>query len=204
MGFFNSLKGQLGRDTGRAISNKIYGDRHATKYQRVGSSNGGRANSNDVKAILREEKKHELKILEKNQEYAEIEHNREQLKETNLQYEKDIANIISIKIPQEKEDLIDSLHELSIIISANPWKSVMQDENKIANRYVDAVYSKYIQHLHTLKIKYPLESEIIHFEFLLKKIDKDAFRGKYSQVFLAICFFIVLGIGSYLAHIYKV
>ncbi|WGU68990.1 hypothetical protein QIU18_10040 [Capnocytophaga canimorsus] len=35
MGFFSSLKGQLGRDTGRFISNKIFGNKHASKYQRV-------------------------------------------------------------------------------------------------------------------------------------------------------------------------
>lgn len=204
MGFFNSLKGQLGRDTGRAISNKLYGNRHAVKYQRVGSSNSERTNSNIVKANLRAEKRHELKVLEKKQEIAEIEYDRKQLKKANSQYEKNIANIISQKIPQEREDLIDSLHELAITISTNPWKDIMKEENKVANRYVDAVYAKYVQHLHTLKLKYPTESEIIHFEILLRKINKDAFRGKYTMVFVMICFFIVVGIGSYLAHIYKV
>ena len=52
MGFFSSLKGQLGRDTGRLISNKVYGNRHATKYQRVD-------NSKTIAKNLKLEKKYE-------------------------------------------------------------------------------------------------------------------------------------------------
>lgn len=33
--FFNSFKGQLGRDTGRLLSNFVYGDKHYAPYRRV-------------------------------------------------------------------------------------------------------------------------------------------------------------------------
>lgn len=58
MGFFSSLKGQLGRDTGRVISNKVYGNRHATKYQRVD-------NSKTIAKNIKLEQKYELELLEK-------------------------------------------------------------------------------------------------------------------------------------------
>ena len=61
MGFFTSLKGQLGRDTGRLISNKVYGNRHASKYQRVNSSD-------NITKNLKLEKKYELKIIKKKRE----------------------------------------------------------------------------------------------------------------------------------------
>ena len=61
MGFFSSLKGQLGRDTGRLISNKVYGNRHASKYQRVNSSD-------NITKNLKLEKKYELELLEKERE----------------------------------------------------------------------------------------------------------------------------------------
>ena len=38
MGFFSSLKGQLGRDTGRFISNKIFGGKHAIRFQNVSTA----------------------------------------------------------------------------------------------------------------------------------------------------------------------
>ena len=57
MGFFSSLKGQLGRDTGRLISNKVYGNRHATKYQRVD-------NSKTIAKNLKLEQKNGLELFE--------------------------------------------------------------------------------------------------------------------------------------------
>ena len=94
MGFFNSLKGQVGRDTGRVISNTIFGNKHASKYQRV--------NAQNTKANLKAQRDFELKILEQEQQNRETELNQLQLRENNLRFKKDIVNIVSIKIPQKK------------------------------------------------------------------------------------------------------
>ena len=76
MGFFSSLKGQLGRDTGRVISNKVYGNRHATKYQRVDNA---KAVAKNIKLeqkyeleLLKKEKENNLEVLNRNKELIEI------------------------------------------------------------------------------------------------------------------------------------
>ena len=47
MAFFKSFFNQIGRDTGRLVSNKIFGDKHAIRHQHVGSEKSG-ANSDDA------------------------------------------------------------------------------------------------------------------------------------------------------------
>ncbi|WP_291123097.1 hypothetical protein, partial [Flavobacterium sp. UBA6046] len=170
MGFFNSLKGQVGRDTGRRISNSIFGNKHAIKYQRVDADN-----SDNVKRNLKIQRDNELEILEQEREnkrlkledkrkYKKLEYEDQKNRKDDLEHEKNITQIISTKVPQKKEDLIDVLNELSMMISANPWKSALEDDNKISNSYSDAALKKYEQCLYVLKNRFPKEFEIIYFD----------------------------------------
>lgn len=192
MGFFNSLKGQVGRDTGRVISNTIFGNRHATKYQRVDAQN--------TKANLKAQRDYELEILEQEQQNTDNAFKQLQLRENNLRLEKEIANIVSVKVPQKKEDLMEALNELSMMISANPWKSILDKENKSSNNYSDVVLKKYEQCLFSLKIKFPKEGEIIYYESQFKKFKKEKIKGKILSptfIFLLLMIvFIVWGISS--------
>ena len=194
MGFFNSLKGQVGRDTGRVISNTIYGNRHATKYQRVDAQN--------TRANLKAQRDYDLEILEQEQQNSDNEFKQLQLRENNFRFQKEIANIISVKVPQKKDDLIEALNELSMMIYANPWKSVMETENKSSNNYSDVVLRKYEQCLFSLKTKFPQESEVIYYENEIKRLKNDRIKGKflanlkYLSIILVFVLFIIWGITS--------
>lgn len=192
MSFFSSLKGQVGRDTGRAISNTIFGNRHATKYQKVDSQN--------TRANLKAQRDYELEILEQERQNADNDFKQLQLIKNNLRLEKEIANIISVKIPQKKEDLMEALNELSIMISANPWKDILQPDNKSSNYYTDVVLKKYEQCLFSLKTKFPKESEIIYYESQFNKLKKERIKGKFlspSFIFLVVMIVsIIWGISS--------
>ena len=192
MGFFNSLKGQVGRDTGRVISNTIFGNKHATKYQRVDSRN--------TKANLKTQRDYELEILEQEQQNSENEFERLQSRENNLRLEKEIANIISVKVPQKKEDLMEALDELYMMISANPWKDITDTENTLSNKYSDVVLKKYQQCLFSLKNKFPKEREIIYYENQIKKLKNEKIKGKILSptfIFLILMVaFIIWGVSS--------
>ncbi|MBC7438401.1 MAG: hypothetical protein H7250_00245 [Flavobacterium sp.] len=192
MGFFNSLKGQVGRDTGRVISNSIFGNKHATKYQRVDAQN--------TKANLKAQRNYELEILEQEEQNSENEFERLQLRENNLKLEKEIANIISVKVPQKKEDLMEALDELYMMIYANPWKDIIDTENTLSNKYSDVVLKKYEQCLFSLKNKFPKEREIIYYENQIKKLNNEKIKGKILSptfIFLILMVaFIVWGISS--------
>ena len=195
MGFFSSLKGQLGRDTGRLISNKVYGNRHATKYQRVDDTK-------TIAEILKLEQKYELELLEK-EKNIEIDFliQKEEIK--NIQDKKtfvdqNLKKIIGMKVPNSKDGIIDNLHSLSVEITSNKWKDSEDEINKISNVYTDALFKKYEQHLVTLKSKFPSAVEIQYFEKQSKAFQKQAFFQKYKLIFIGIILAIIAGVGMLL------
>ena len=195
MGFFSSLKGQLGRDTGRLISNKVYGNRHATKYQRVD-------NSKTIAKNLKLEQKYELELLEK-EKNNEIDFLKQKEEIKNIQDKKafvdqNLKKIIGMKVPNSKEGIIDNLHSLSVEITSNKWKDSEDEINKISNVYTDALFKKYEQHLVTLKSKFPSAVEIQYFEKQSKTFQKQAFFQKYKLIFIGIILAIIAGIGMFL------
>ena len=195
MGFFSSLKGQLGRDTGRLISNKVYGNRHATKYQRVD-------NSKTIAKNLKLEKKYELELLEqeKNSEINFLKKKEEikDFQDKKVFVDQNLKKIIGMKVPNSKDGIIDNLHSLSVEITSNKWKDSEDEINKISNVYTDALFKKYEQHLVTLKSKFPSAIEIQYFEKQSKTFQKQAFFQKYKLIFIGIILAIIAGVGMLL------
>ena len=195
MGFFSSLKGQLGRDTGRLISNKVYGNRHATKYQRVD-------NSKTIAKNLKLEKKYELELLEqeKNSEINFLKKKEEikDFQDKKVFVDQNLKKIIGMKVPNSKDGITDNLHSLSVEITSNKWKDSEDEINKISNVYTDALFKKYEQHLVTLKSKFPSAVEIQYFEKQSKTFQKQAFFQKYKLIFIGIILAIIAGIGMFL------
>lgn len=196
MGFFSSLKGQVGRDTGRVVSNFVYGNKHASKYKRVDNddSKNVRANLKIQKdyeiEILEKEKNNELDFLKKKQEFKDIE-------DKKVFVTQNLKKISSMLIPSKKEILVDQLYSLSIEISASSWKDYEEDINKISNAYTDAVFKKYEQHLFALKTKFPSSVEIVYFEKQYNKYKKQAFFQKYKLLFIGILLAGICGIGMF-------
>ena len=195
MGFFSSLKGQLGRDTGRVISNKVYGNRHATKYQRVD-------NAKAVAKNIKLEQKYELELLEqeKNSEINFLKKKEEikDFQDKKVFVDQNLKKIIGMKVPNSKDGIIDNLHSLSVEITSNKWKDSEDEINKISNVYTDALFKKYEQHLVTLKSKFPSAVEIQYFEKQSKAFQKQAFFQKYKLIFIGIILAIIAGVGMFL------
>ena len=202
MGFFSSLKGQLGRDTGRFISNKIFGNKHASKYQRVNDTGrsllgGGNSVKSDgiIKTFFKARKevfieREEIEIQLKKEEY---EFARKQI----LKLEQNIENLIAIKIPKQKQSLIDTMYYLSAIISSNSWKNVLEDENKRINTYADIALKKYSQCLQMLKMKYPNATEIPIFERIYRQKQRKAFFQRYWVFVVMIVLFMIMSVFAY-------
>lgn len=181
MGFFNSLKSQIGRDTGKVISNVVWGDRHASVYRRAQSRYSG--------TKIEEQEELERLIEEKKIDKAQA------------IVDNGVAKIISMKIPQKKEPIIEMLQELTVMLIANPWGSVFNDEFKITNKYSDAILTKFEQALFTLKSKFPNEYESVYFEKQFADLRKLRLKKKYTQIvllsLLGVILFGIMGIMAY-------
>lgn len=183
MGFFNSFKGQIGRDTGKVISNFLWGDKHASVYRRAQSRNSAR--------IQEDKHAEEFERLIENQKIEKVQRF----------VDKGVTKVISMKIPQKKELIIEMLQELTVMLIANTWGPVYKDEFKITNKYSDAILAKFEQALFALKVKYPNEFENIYYEKQFDDFYKIRRKKKYTEIVLiaivGVLFFCFLGLMSY-------
>ncbi len=183
MGFFNSFKSQIGRDTGKVVSNLVWGDKHASVYRRAQS-----------RYAEKKQKEEEEEIFERLIEEQKIE-------KAQAVVDKGVAKVISMKIPQKKELIIEMLQELTVMLIANPWGSVYKEEFKITNRYSDAILTKYEQALFTLKAKFPKEYENVYFEKQFVDLKKSRRKKKYTEIvmmsLLGVVLFSILGVMAY-------
>lgn len=167
MGFFKSLKSQVGRDTGRVISNAVWGDKHASVYRRA----GGKINEKRIEAQMEAQREaHEQMVKQ------------QQLEKIQDVTESNVASIIAMKLPKQKDELIEMLQELFVKLTVNPWGSVVKDECKITNKYADAIVTKADQIVFTFKTKFPNEFEILYYEQQLNELKKQRKKKMYTEV----------------------
>lgn len=198
MGFFGSLKGQLGRDTGRYISNKIFGNKHASKYQRVNSTGKSLMKIPLKDTAFTENSYYSHSIEEVNsQTLQENERERKEQREFALKSEKAMKELISMKIPIQKKPLIDMMFKLSSIISSNPHRNIFEEEHLFSNQYANVALKKYEQCLYMLKTKFPNSTEIQFFENKYRKKKQMAFLQRYWSILLLIAIFVAIGILAY-------
>lgn len=173
--FENSLKRELGKNTGKFISNVVFGDKHSTPYRQVGSV---RQTAREERLRLAEARaKTEARIRE--QEAC----NRAEIERKNQLYAIDSAVLRNIdvlnskSIPTEKPELLRMLSELSVQLKANKWESC-GDEATIRNKYTDALLEKYILCVNELKILDKNEPRLEHFNNIEKKEKRNRFLKK--------------------------
>lgn len=190
MGILSSFKNQIGRDTGKVFSNLVWGDKHASVFRMARS----RYNAN--KESEEEQEQFQREVLEQKIDKAQE------------SVERNVKKIIALKIPQKKEEIIELLQDLTIMLIANPWQSITKDENKITNRYPDTILIKYEHALMTLRNKFPKEMEIIYFQDQFVKLKKARSSKKYSEIVLFVIIFIVvfgiMGVMAYNENLEKV
>ena len=167
--FENSLKRELGKNTGKFISNIIFGDRHSTPYRRVRNSNRSRISSSERKRIENECRRQEAIV------HADIER-KNQLYILDGAVLENIDALNNLDIPLEKEPLLQVLSKLSVLLKANKWESG-GDEAKIRNKYTDALLEKYRLAVQELEI---IDSDDPHLENY-KRIYSKQKRRRFFQ-----------------------
>lgn len=197
MGFFGSLKGQLGRDTGRYISNKIFGNKHASKYQRVNSTGKSLMKIPLKDTAFTENSYYSHSIEEVNSQTLQENGERKEQREFALKSEKAMKELISMKIPTQKKPLMDMMFKLSSIISSNPHRNIFEEEYLFSNQYANVALKKYEQCLYMLKTKFPNSTEIQFFENKYRKKKQIAFLQCYWSILLLIAIFVAIGILAY-------
>jgi len=158
----NALKREIGKNTGKWISNKVFGDGHSTPYRRVGN------NQQSEYRKSRSEMLHEQETVR-----IQIENSRaqkEQLWLLDSAVLENIDKVAAYRISNEKEELLQQLSELSVQLKANKWRGTLNNEEaEVRNKFSDALFEKYKQCLRTLQAIAPDEPQLEHYEKTRKR-----------------------------------
>ena len=186
--FGNSLKRELGKNTGKFISNVVFGDMHSTPYRRVDARRQAarEARLAEVEARRRvAEVKKEAKLEEARMRLKEA-HERAEIERKNQLYAVDGAVLRNIDIlnsqpiPSDKTKLLQMLSELSVQLKANKWET-KGDEASIRNKYTEALLEKYTQCVRELEIMDINEPRLEYYKNIITKAKRNRFWKKYGN-----------------------
>ena len=204
--FGNSLKRELGKNTGKFISNVVFGDMHSTPYRRVDARRKAarEARLAEVEARRRvEEVKKEAKLEEARMRLEEA-HERAELERKNQLYAIDGAVIKNIDIlnskpiPSNKAELLQMLSELSVQLKANKWQT-NSDEAEIRNKYTDALLEKYTHCVRELEIMDNNEPHLKYYKDVASKAKRNRFIKKYQFWLILLLIMIMLAVCGIIA-----
>tara|TARA_B110001450_G_scaffold16933_1_gene15614 strand:- start:246 stop:821 length:576 start_codon:yes stop_codon:yes gene_type:complete len=183
--FKNSLFKELGTNTGKWASNKLFGDNWSTPYR---FSNSG---TSMAKEALKIEKDIEEKKVDNQLEIERLKHVFAQNR--NSQEMKN--EIIAMSLPENKKDLFTFANFILSNIYGSGWDH--DDEKEYLNVFSDVCLNK----LEQCKIKFKVIGALFETKYLEKEIrtlKRKRFFEKYGIIVFAFIFFIILIYINYL------
>lgn len=181
--FGKSFERELGKNTGKWVSNVIFGDGHATPYRRAENRRQQKLNQQRIqKDNFHQQRLTQIRLEDK------IKQN-EQLLVIDGAVLQNVDMISSIKVTNNSEQLVDLLSELSIQVKTNNWHE-NNEEGKIRNKYNEALLEKYNQAFLRLKSIDPNNSQLEYFARNLKSFKRKKFlkKNKFLVVLASIIF----------------
>ena len=183
--FKNSLFKELGTNTGKWASNKLFGDNWSTPYR---FSNSGTSMAKEALKIEKdiEEKKadNQLEIERLKHVFAQNRNSQEMKNE-----------IIAMSLPENKKDLFTFANFILSNIYGSGWDH--DDEKEYLNVFSDVCLNK----LEQCKIKFKVIGALFETKYLEKEIQtlkRKRFFEKYGIIVFAFIFFMILIYINYL------
>lgn len=187
MGIWSSLKGQIGRDTGKVVSNLVWKDKHASVYRRAESR----------KQEMLDLKKKQLETEQENQEQEKLEYLSDKVEDK-------IQQINNLNISENKNEIVNILNQLSILLRTNPFEDETNDDKqKINNMYSDAILIKYEQVFITYISLYPNDSRVDYYADILKSIKRFRTFKKHRIIFIYLIIIIAIIIPILISELFK-
>ena len=183
--FKKSLFRELGKNTGKWASNKLFGDNWSTPYR---FSNSGAA---IAKEALKIEKEIEEKKVDNQLEIERLKHVFSQNRNSQEMKNK----IIVMSLPENKDDLFTFANFILSNVYGSGWDH--DDEKEYLNAFSDVCLNK----LKQCKIKFKVIGALFETKYLEKEIrtlKRKRFFEKYGIIVFTFIFFAVLVYINYL------
>jgi hypothetical protein len=183
--FKKSLYKELGKNTGKWVSNKLFGDNWSTPYR---FSNSG---TSIAKEALKIEKKIEEKKSDNRLEIERLNH----VFAENRKSQKIKNDIIEMPLPEDRDDLFTFTNFMLSNIYGSGWDH--DDEKDYLNAFSDVCLNK----LKQCKVKFKVMGALFETKYLEKEIrtlKRKRFFEKYGIIVFASIFFGILVYVNYL------
>ncbi len=171
---FNSFKREVGKNTGKAVSNFFFGDSHATPYRRVDAERRARVQE----AGLQQQEECNLNLLD-----GAVLGN--------------VDIVLQTPIPQDEQALLQLMSIWGAQLATSKW-DFDDEKGKIRAQYPDAILEKFKQCMIVMRIIAPTNPMAEHYEKILKKANRRRFIAKYQVPLIFAFFFGFLAILSLL------
>ena len=160
----DSFKREVGKNTGKFVSNLVFGDKHSTPYRRVdGGSSGVRAEAAQTRA---EAARIQAAALEEKTR-AEIEkQEKDDLNILDGAVLKNVDIVLQTPIPQDEGGLLNLMSIWAAQLSGSKW-DYLSKEGVIRNQFPDALMEKYKQCTMVLKSIAPTHAMIQYYDNVL-------------------------------------
>lgn len=149
----DSFKKELGKNTGKFVSNLVFGDKHSTPYRRVGSSEAQEARAEAARIRAEAAQAKADAIAREHEVRAEIEE-KNHLNSLDAAVLANVDKVIAMPFSEDTNELAHQLSGLAIQLSTNSF-SKKNAEEKIRAKYTEAVFQKFDQGLQILLAKDP-------------------------------------------------
>lgn len=163
--FGDSFKREVGKNTGKLVSNLVFGDKHSTPYRRVdgGGSSSVRAEAAQVRA---EAARIQAAALEEKTRAKIEKQEKDDLNILDGAVLKNVDIVLQTPIPQDEAGLVNLMSIWSAQLSGSKW-DYMSAEGKIRNQFPDALMEKYKQCTLVLKSIAPTHAMIQYYDNVL-------------------------------------
>lgn len=149
----DSFKKELGKNTGKFVSNLVFGDKHSTPYRRVGSSEAQEARAEAARIRAEAAQAKADAIAREHEVRAEIEE-KNHLNSLDAAVLANVDKVIAMPFSEDTNELAHQLSGLAIQLSTNSF-SKYNAEDKIRAKYTEAVFQKFDQGLQIMLAKDP-------------------------------------------------
>lgn len=185
--FGKSFAREIGKNTGKWASNKVFGNTgHATPHRIVRESGGSSSMSN---ANIEKDK---LELEKKRLRAEESRKDEEELTKARNSVDEKIEQVETIKFPKNEEEITDKLNQLKLRLKSGKW-SDGNEKDKAFNPLMDAYLAKFEEGIDILSSVNDSSVYLKKYHNDLKEFKKKKFKQKKGT---GIIFMILLIVGS--------
>lgn len=178
--FGKSFKREVGKNTGKLVSNFLFGDKWSTPHKIV-----------TEKAKIKTEREQQRK-------------DNEQLYAVDAAVLENIDKVAAYRLSTDKDNLLEQLSELSVQLSANKYHDLEDDdEAKIRNKFNDALMEKYKQALIRLKAIDSNEPLLKYYKKAYKKAKRSKKWRKHMKLYIILLLMVGIALAGMIASAFE-